>query len=115
MIQTVVKRDGRIVGFNQEKIVSAIRMAMMHTEKGEDMSLISQIADRISFKGNPQMTVEAIQDMVEIELMKSSRKDVAQKYIAYRKQLAKTVGERVAQPHRQRVRRVVGLGNTFEL
>ena len=86
MIQTVVKRDGRIVGFNQEKIVSAIRMAMMHTEKGEDMSLISQIADRISFKGNPQMTVEAIQDMVEIELMKSSRKDVAQKYIAYRKQ-----------------------------
>ena len=61
-------------------------MAMMHTEKGEDMSLISQIADRISFKGNPQMTVEAIQDMVEIELMKSSRKDVAQKYIAYRNQ-----------------------------
>ena len=77
MIQTVVKRDGRIVGFNQEKIVSAIRMAMMHTEKGEDMSLISQIADRITFKGNPQMTVEAIQDMVELELMKSSRKDVA--------------------------------------
>ena len=32
------------------------------------------------------MTVEAIQDMVEFELMKSSRKDVAQKYIAYRNQ-----------------------------
>jgi ribonucleoside-triphosphate reductase len=30
------------------------------------------------------MTVEAIQDLVEVELMKSSRKDVAQKYIAYR-------------------------------
>ena len=30
------------------------------------------------------MTVEDIQDMVEMELMKSSRKDVAQKYIAYR-------------------------------
>lgn len=32
------------------------------------------------------MTVEAIQDAVEMELMKSSRKDVAQKYIAYRNQ-----------------------------
>ena len=86
MIQTVVKRDGRIVGFNEEKIITAIRKAMMHTEKGEDMQLIRQITDHISFKGNAQMTVEAIQDAVEMELMKSSRKDVAQKYIAYRNQ-----------------------------
>ena len=35
------------------------------------------------------MTVEAIQDLVEMELMKSSRKDVAQKYIAYRKDVYK--------------------------
>ena len=86
MIQTVVKRDGRIVGFNEEKIITAIRKAMLHTDKGEDMSLIRQIADRVSFKGDAQMSVEAIQDMVELELMKSSRKDVAQKYIAYRNQ-----------------------------
>ena len=84
MIQTVVKRDGRIVGFNEEKIIAAIRKAMMHTDKGEDMSLVRQIADHISFKGDAQMTVEAIQDMVQDELMGSSRKDVAQKYIAYR-------------------------------
>ena len=32
------------------------------------------------------MTVEEIQDAVEIELMKSKRKDVAQKYITYRNQ-----------------------------
>ena len=32
------------------------------------------------------MTVEEIQDAVEVELMKSCRKDVAQKYIAYRNQ-----------------------------
>ena len=86
MIQTVVKRDGRIVGFNEEKIITAIRKAMLHTDKGEDMSLIRQIADRVSFKGDAQMSVEAIQDMVELELMKSSRKDVEQKYIAYRNQ-----------------------------
>lgn len=86
MIQTVVKRDGRIVGFNEEKIVTAIRKAMLHTEKGEDMQLIRQITDHISFRGDSQMTVEDIQDMVEVELMNSSRKDVAQKYIAYRNQ-----------------------------
>ena len=86
MIQTVIKRDGRIVGFNEEKIVTAIRKAMLHTDKGEDLQLIHQITDHISFRGEPQMTVEAIQDMVEVELMKSSRKDVAQKYIAYRNQ-----------------------------
>ena len=86
MIQTVVKRDGRIVGFNEEKIITAIRKAMLHTEKGEDMGLIRQITDRIVCRGKEQMSVEAIQDCVELELMKSSRKDVAQKYITYRNQ-----------------------------
>ena len=86
MIQTVVKRDGRIVGFNDLKIQAAIRKAMMHTEKGEDEALISRITDHIAQKGKSQMSVEDIQDAVEIELMKSARKDVAQKYIQYRNQ-----------------------------
>ena len=86
MIQTVVKRDGRIVGFNEQKIMAAIRKAMLHTDKGEDASLIEQITDHISYRGKSQMSVEAIQDAIELELMKSARKDVAQKYIAYRNQ-----------------------------
>ena len=86
MIQTVVKRDGRIVGFNEQKIMAAIRKAMLHTDKGEDSTLIEQITDHISFRGKSQMSVEAIQDAIEMELMKSARKDVAQKYIAYRNQ-----------------------------
>ena len=86
MIQTVVKRDGRIVGFNEQKIMAAIRKAMMHTEKGEDDALVQKITDHICIHGKSQMTVEKIQDSVEMELMKSARKDVAQKYIAYRNQ-----------------------------
>ena len=86
MIQTVVKRDGRIVGFNEQKIMAAIRKAMMHTDKGEDDALVQKITDHISIHGKSQMTVEKIQDSVEMELMKSARKDVAQKYIAYRNQ-----------------------------
>ena len=86
MIQTVVKRDGRIVGFNEEKIVAAIRKAMLRTEEGEDEHLVHQIADRIAMRGKAQMTVEEIQDLVELELMKSARKDVAKIYIQYRNQ-----------------------------
>ncbi len=86
MIQTVVKRDGRIVGFNDQKIQAAIRKAMLHTEKGEDEYLIERITDHIAARGKAQMSVEDIQDAVELELMKSARKDVAQKYIAYRNQ-----------------------------
>ncbi|WP_289756382.1 anaerobic ribonucleoside triphosphate reductase [Muribaculum intestinale] len=86
MIQTVVKRDGRVVGYNDEKIKAAIRKAMLQTEIGEDESLILKITDRISMTGNERMTVEEIQDRVEFELMKSPRKEVAKRYIAYRDQ-----------------------------
>ena len=84
MILTVIKRDGRIVGFNEEKIKAAIRKAMLSTEKGEDNDILCQISDRISYIGKEQMSVEEIQDLVEIELMKSERKDVAKNYISYR-------------------------------
>ena len=79
MIQTVIKRDGRIVGFNEEKIRAAIRKAMLSTPVGEDVALLNQIADRISYRGKDQMSVEEIQDQVEIELMNSERKDVAKR------------------------------------
>ena len=84
MIQTVVKRDGRVVGYNEEKIKAAIRKAMLQTDAGEDEGLIQRIADRIGARGREQMTVEEIQDMVEVELMKSARKEVARCYINYR-------------------------------
>ncbi len=86
MIQTVLKRDGRIVGYNEEKIKAAIRKAMLTTDLGEDEALILKIADRIGVTGKESMTVEEIQDRVEVELMKSPRKEVAKKYIAYRNQ-----------------------------
>ena len=86
MIQTVLKRDGRVVGYNEEKIKAAIRKAMLTTPLGEDETLIQKITDRIGMTGVEQMTVEQIQDRVEMELMKSPRKEVAKRYIAYRDQ-----------------------------
>lgn len=86
MIHTVVKRDGRIVGYNEEKIKAAIRKAMLTTERGEDEALIARIVDIITMSGEQQMSVEEIQDRVELELMNSPRKEVAKRYIAYRDQ-----------------------------
>ena len=84
MIKRVTKRDGRVVEFNNQKIVAAILKAMAITEKGEDIVLAAKIADTISKSEKEEMSVEEIQDCVEMELMKSPRKEVAKKYIAYR-------------------------------
>ena len=86
MIKNVTKRDGRVVEFNNQKIVAAILKAMGVTEKGEDIVLAAQISDKISKQSKEQMSVEEIQDCVEMELMNSPRKEVAKKYIAYRNQ-----------------------------
>ena len=100
MIQTVLKRDGRQVGYNEEKIKAAIRKAMIAAEVNDDEALIQRIADRIGMRGKSQMTVEAIQDMVENELMKSPYKQVARTSIKYR--------------HSRNVARKAGTANVFK-
>ena len=86
MVKYVVKRDGRVVIFDNRKIVDAILKAMGVTEEGEDIVLAAEIAATISKINVDNMSVEDIQDQVEIELMHSPRKEVAKKYIAYRNQ-----------------------------
>ena len=86
MVKHVIKRDGRVVDFNNQKIVAAILKAMNVTDSGEDIVLAAKIADTISKMDRDEMSVEDIQDCVEFELMKSPRKEVAKKYIAYRNQ-----------------------------
>ena len=86
MVKYVVKRDGRVVLFDNRKIVDAILKAMDVTEEGEDIVLAAEIASLISKLDAEQMSVEQIQDHVEMELMNSTRKEVAKKYIAYRNQ-----------------------------
>ena len=86
MVKQVIKRDGRLTEFNTQKIVAAILKAMAVTPNGEDIVLAAQIADTISKNEKEQMSVEEIQDCVEMELMNSPRKEVAKRYIAYRNQ-----------------------------
>ena len=84
MVKRVLKRDGRRVDFNNQKIVAAILKAMDVTEGGEDIVLAAQIAHDISKLDKEEMTVEEIQDVVENHLMNSPRQEVAKEYIRYR-------------------------------
>ncbi len=84
MVKRVLKRDGRRVDFNNQKIVAAILKAMDVTESGEDIVLAAQIAKAISELDKEEMTVEEIQDVVENHLMNSPRQEVAKEYIRYR-------------------------------
>ncbi|MGM9747585.1 MAG: anaerobic ribonucleoside triphosphate reductase [Candidatus Cryptobacteroides sp.] len=86
MVQKVIKRDGRVVLFDKKKIIDAVTKAMDVTEDGEDIVLAAEIAAAISKIDKESMSVEEIQDHVEMELMNSPRKEVAKKYIAYRNQ-----------------------------
>ena len=79
----VIKRDGKRVDFDKSRIVNAITMAMMRTDKGVDSQLAEKIADSIHFYKD-EVSVDEIQNEVEKKLMASKRKDVAKHYIKYR-------------------------------
>ena len=82
----IIKRDGRITEFDEERIIKAITLAMSNTPGGVDIDLATKIADSVrnQIKDKVQVSVYEIQDLVEKKLMGSSRKEVAQVYITYR-------------------------------
>lgn len=82
----VVKRDGRLVSFREEKIVQAILKAFMDVDKQitvDTKKIAEGIAAFVMTQGEI-LSVETIQDLVEEKLMESDRKDVAKAYIIYR-------------------------------
>ena len=84
---TVIKRNGRKVEFNKEKIYNAIIKAFTSYCKVPDDKMNScaqRIADEIESCGKLELKVEEIQDMVEKKLMASSYKEVAKLYVNYR-------------------------------
>ncbi len=83
MVSTIRKRDGRIENFEKEKIVNAVLKAMNH-EFVNDVKFANDVADKIQNIEKDVIEVEEIQNLVEVELMKSPYKNVAKAYILYR-------------------------------
>ena len=83
----VIKRDGRKVKYNREKIISAVQSAFNEVDgeiTPEAKRKATVIANNIESLNKDTLTVEEIQDIVEIELMNGKRKDVAKEFVIYR-------------------------------
>jgi ribonucleoside-diphosphate reductase alpha chain len=91
---TVVKRNGHVVPFNTQRIHRAIESAFkdvkntgdsasFHQEIGSLTEVVVSLCIQESNQGKT-LTVEGIQDLVEITLMKKGYHDIARGYITYR-------------------------------
>lgn len=86
----VQKRDGRIVDYDREKIVTAIQKANAEVEAEEKAGelVISDILDDVEREAGDVVTVEMIQDMIESRLVAKNKYTLSKKYMIYRYQRA---------------------------
>ena len=82
----VIKRDGRHVDYDRNKIVIAIQKANDEVEPYEQISeeKIYNIVASIENRGLTEMQVEDIQDIIEQKLMQEKKFVLAKTYIIYR-------------------------------
>ena len=85
----VIKRNGREVDFQEDKIVAAIEKANNEVDSIHQMNeyQIKAVADKIAKQVSAMshaVNVEDIQDMVETGIMEMRCYEVAQKYVRYR-------------------------------
>jgi anaerobic ribonucleoside-triphosphate reductase len=82
----IIKRDGRAVDYDRQKIVVAIEKANQEVRRSEraskeDIKLIIEYIENLNKK---RMLVEDIQDIIEEKIMELSKYELAKKYIVYR-------------------------------
>ena len=90
----VVKRDGKLVNFDIQKISDAIKQAFDACQKAYNQDVIDFLALKVTADftnkiEDGKITVENIQDSVESVLIKAGYDDVAKAYIIYRRQREK--------------------------
>ena len=90
----VLKRNGKVIDFDLEKISHAIRLAFEAQEKQYHPTIIDFLTLKVTADFEPKVkegliAVEDIQDSVESVLVQAVYADVAKAYILYRKQREK--------------------------
>ncbi len=89
--EQIVKRDGRIVPFETERIANAMRRCYASLENAPQTpveDIIKQVVNVVSAKYDLP-TVEGVQDIVEMVLQASGEYEAAKHYILYRAEHAK--------------------------
>ncbi|MGM9589282.1 MAG: anaerobic ribonucleoside-triphosphate reductase, partial [Faecousia sp.] len=89
MIQSIIKRDGRVVLYDQSKIAAAILRALEVSGDGNaaDAARVANDVQRtleVQFSAQKAPDIEAIQDAVERQLMNHGFNAAAKAYILYR-------------------------------
>ncbi|MFA4701934.1 adenosylcobalamin-dependent ribonucleoside-diphosphate reductase [Pyrococcus kukulkanii] len=91
-VEKVMKRDGRIVPFDESRIRWAVQRAMWEVGVRDEKKLdevVKNIVKRINELYDGKIPhIENIQDIVELELMRAGLFEVAKAYILYRKKKA---------------------------
>ena len=83
----VIKRDGRKVEFDRDKIIKAVLAAFNEVDgeiTPEAKRKATVITNHIESLNKKSMNVENIQDIIETMLMDGKRKDVARAFVIYR-------------------------------
>ena len=82
----VIKRDGRAVDFDREKVRVAIEKANKEVKPKERATKeeIKEIIEYIEELAKKRILVEDIQDIIEEKLMEYQRYELSKKYIVYR-------------------------------
>lgn len=83
----IIKRNGQTVKFNAEKITNAIEKAGKQTGEfdiSEAEKLTQDVLELIEHSDYDKLTVEIVQDFVEMALLRSEHKSTAKAYIIYR-------------------------------
>ena len=81
---TITKRDGSKDRFSLDKIMNAIVKAFESVDEPTDLGAISKILSHLDIKDD--ITVEDIQNQVEVALMKEGYYKVAKSFMLYRQQ-----------------------------
>ncbi|MDB9705116.1 ribonucleoside-diphosphate reductase subunit alpha [Gammaproteobacteria bacterium] len=96
----VIKRNGKVVSFEEDKIKIAVTKAFLANESGnaaaserihrkvEDITKDVQDIFKRRMPSGGTLHIEEIQDQVELQLMRSEEYIVARKYILYREERA---------------------------
>ena len=82
----VIKRDGRSVDFDKNKIIIAIQKANNEVTKPNRATKeqINEIVEYVASQDRKRILVEDIQDIIEMKLMDYKKFELAKKYIVYR-------------------------------
>ena len=117
----VIKRNGSVVTYDQEKIAIAITKAFLAVEGGAAAAStrihnkVNELANVVTMTFSRRMPsggtlhIEEIQDQVELALMRSEERTVARSYVLYREERTKARKERTGEEEGEKKQEKTGI------